>query len=86
MKKNNVWNIRHLVNESFDPSTQRIILKIVGFWDRCKTYRLHVQIELNMLSMKMRGEEIFYVLHESRSSSLVFLLISNLTKGFVFLV
>ena len=31
MKKNNAWNIRHLVDESFVPSTQRIILKIVGF-------------------------------------------------------
>ena len=39
MKKNNAWNIRHLVNELFVPSThatQRIILKIVGF----ATYRL----------------------------------------------
>ena len=31
MKKNNAWNIRRLVDESFVPSTQRIILKIVGF-------------------------------------------------------
>ena len=31
MEKNNAWNIRHLVNESFIPATQRIILKIVGF-------------------------------------------------------
>ena len=30
-KKNNTWNIRRLVNESFVPVTQRIILKIVGF-------------------------------------------------------
>ena len=33
MKKNNTWNIRHLVNESFIPATQCIILKIVGFLD-----------------------------------------------------
>ena len=48
MKKNNAWNIRRLVNESFVPSTQRAsvftllfyqiepanyILKIVGFQD-----------------------------------------------------
>ena len=31
MKKNNSWNIRHLVDESFVPVTQYIILKIVGF-------------------------------------------------------
>ena len=30
-KKNNTWNIRHLVDESFVPANQRIILKIVGF-------------------------------------------------------
>ena len=30
-EKNNAWNIRRLVDESFVPSTQRIILKIVGF-------------------------------------------------------
>ena len=29
--KNNTWNIRRLVDESFVPATQRIILKIVGF-------------------------------------------------------
>ena len=31
MKKNNTWNIRRLVDESFVPATQRIILKIVEF-------------------------------------------------------
>ena len=31
MKNNNAWNIRRLVDESFVPSTHRIILKIVGF-------------------------------------------------------
>ena len=31
MKRNNAWNIRRLVDESFVPSTQRIMLKIVGF-------------------------------------------------------
>ena len=31
MKKNNAWNIRRLVDESFVPATKRIILKIVGF-------------------------------------------------------
>ena len=31
-KKNNAWNIRRLVDESFIPSTQRIILKIVKFF------------------------------------------------------
>ena len=31
MKKNNTWNIRGLVNEMIVPSTQCIILKIVGF-------------------------------------------------------
>ena len=31
MKKNNTWNIRRLVGESFVPVTQRIILKIDGF-------------------------------------------------------
>ena len=30
MKKNNTWNIRRLVDESFVPATQHI-LKIVGF-------------------------------------------------------
>ena len=30
-EKNNTWNIRRLVDESFVPATQRIILKIVGF-------------------------------------------------------
>ena len=29
--KNNTWNIKHLVDKSFVPVTQRIILKIVGF-------------------------------------------------------
>ena len=32
MKNNNAWNIRRLVDESFVPATQRIILKIVGFY------------------------------------------------------
>ena len=31
MEKNNAWNIRCLVDESFDLVTQRIILNIVGF-------------------------------------------------------
>ena len=31
MKKNHTWNIRRLVDESFVPATQRIILKIVEF-------------------------------------------------------
>ena len=31
-EKNNAWSIRRLVDESFVPSTQRIILKIVGFF------------------------------------------------------
>ena len=35
MKKNNTWNIRRLVLESFVPATQRIILKIVGFLYAC---------------------------------------------------
>ena len=30
-KKNNIWNIRRLVDESFVPAIQHIILKIVGF-------------------------------------------------------
>ena len=30
-KKNNAWNIRRLVDESFVPSIQSIILKIVRF-------------------------------------------------------
>ena len=30
--KKNAWNIRRLVDDSFVPATQRIILKIVGFW------------------------------------------------------
>ena len=30
-KKDNTCNIRRLVDESFVPATQRIILKIVGF-------------------------------------------------------
>ena len=32
MKENNTWIIRRLVNETIDPATQRIILKIVGFF------------------------------------------------------
>ena len=31
-EKRNTWNIRQLVDESFVPATQRIILKIVGFY------------------------------------------------------
>ena len=31
-EKNNTWNIRRLVDESFVPANQRIILKIVGFY------------------------------------------------------
>ena len=31
MKKNDTWNIRHLVDETIVLATQRIILKIVGF-------------------------------------------------------
>ena len=30
-KKNDTWNIRHLVDELFVPATQRIILMIVKF-------------------------------------------------------
>ena len=33
MKKNNTWNIRCLVNETIVQATQRIILKIVGFYE-----------------------------------------------------
>ena len=57
MKKNNAWNIRRLVDESFVPMTQRPsvlhILKIVGF-QHCLTavvdtveylnFRLHFQL------------------------------------------
>ena len=32
-EKNSAWNIRPLVNESFNPVTQRIILKIVRLLD-----------------------------------------------------
>ena len=32
VKKNNTWNIRHLVDESFVPANQRIILKIDGLY------------------------------------------------------
>ena len=32
MKKSNTWNIRHLAYETIVPSTQHIILKIVGFF------------------------------------------------------
>ena len=31
-EKNNTWNLRRLVDESFVPATQRIILKIEGFY------------------------------------------------------
>ena len=31
MEKNNTWNIRRLVDESFVPVTQRFLLKIVEF-------------------------------------------------------
>ena len=31
MKKNSTWNIRRMVDESFVPANQRIILKIDGF-------------------------------------------------------
>ena len=31
MTKNNTWNIRYLVNETINPATQRITLKIVRF-------------------------------------------------------
>ena len=33
MKKNNTLNIRRLIDETIIPPTQRIILKIVGFFD-----------------------------------------------------
>ena len=39
MKKNNTWNIRRLVDESFVPVTQRILLKIVGFQDAITTIK-----------------------------------------------
>ena len=34
-QRNITWTIRHLVNETINPGTERIILKIVGFQD-CK--------------------------------------------------
>ena len=40
MKKSNAWNIRHLVDESFIPATQGILLKIVGFY-----YGTNLQIQ-----------------------------------------
>ena len=33
--QNNTWTIRRLVDETNDPATQRIILKIVGFLISC---------------------------------------------------
>ena len=42
-EKNNAWNIRRLVDESFVPLTQRIILKIVGFLDFRTTLDLQFQ-------------------------------------------
>ena len=30
-EKNNAWNIRRLVDESFVPAIQHVVLKIVGF-------------------------------------------------------
>ena len=47
MKKNNTWTIRRLVDESFVPSTQRIILKIVVFlgnWYNEETWLIKLMI------------------------------------------
>jgi hypothetical protein len=47
MKKNNIWNIRHLVNESIVPNnlaTYRIILKIVGFQKGERQQQSHYEI------------------------------------------
>ena len=49
-EKKNTWNIRRMVNESFGPATQRIILKIIirpkygapaKYSPKMKTVQLH---------------------------------------------
>ena len=35
----NTWIIRHLIDETINPATQRIILKIVGFDESEKSHR-----------------------------------------------
>ena len=57
--KKNTWNIRRLVAESFVPSTQRIILKIVGFL----VEEGHIFVKLifcNHLSIEMISKVVQY--------------------------
>ena len=52
MKKNNAWNIRRLVDKSFVPASQRIILKIVGFQNLDMIY---------LMAFASQKEATFYV-------------------------
>ena len=66
MKKNNAWNIRRLVDESFVPSTQRIILKIVGFHEvhmvrgsHGTLEAVHFYADIGRFSMKSLVKSLF---------------------------
>ena len=54
--QNNAWTIRRLANQTIDPVTQLIILKIIGFvvYFRCQTYISNLKLTLSYISLKRR--------------------------------
>ena len=79
-EKNNAWNIRRLVDESFIPATQRIILKIVEF----KVHKEH-HVSKRTLITKQQQQDTFRIKVHFCQKILMFL--SNLLtdKYFIFL-
>ena len=58
-KKINTWNIRRLINETIVPSTQRIILKIVGFLNILLSLSIPLSSESKIIKEKKMNESYF---------------------------
>ena len=67
-KKHNAWNIRCMVDKSFVPSTQRIILKIVGFYHSF----LLSYTKCLFLSFVIAKLPWFKIMHEPLKKSVIF--------------
>ena len=92
MKKNNTWNIRRLVNEMIVPSTQRIILKIVGFLDfvtsnsflSSKSRKLRIAVgstEVSYTSLKPKMCTHTFLLHSTESSQFLVCGMSSIAQS-----
>ena len=81
MKKNDAWNIRRLVDESFVPATQRIILKIVGFQTPDLPEKPYIYAKVPQLLGYLLEKRVFVVAKEAVGSitysPILFVLLTN---------